>query len=236
MANRFFNPESGVWQAFGYVGEIVMLSLIWAVCCLPVFTIGAATTALYDSVVHVLRRRDSELFLRYFGTFKRELKSGALSTLLWAGICAVFYGIYRLLASRSAAGPVYKTGLTLYSLLVPFFLLCVLCWVFPLLSRFTFDTLSLNRTALRLSLGHILRSVLLSLLTIAAFLACYLLISPIMFVPGLAACLSSFLIEPVFRKYEEKDDGGTSPCQKEKDDGGRVPLSERTDNEEAKPN
>ena len=207
--NKFFNPESGIWQAFGYVGEIVMLSLLWAACCLPLFTIGAATTALYDSVVHVLRRRDSELFPRFFGTLKRELKSGALSTLLWGIIGAAFFGIYTLLSSRSGAGPLYKTGLTLYTLLVPFFLLGILCWVFPLLSRFTFDTISLNRTALRLSFGYILRSVLLSLLTIAGFLACYLLISPIMFMPGLAAYISSFLIEPVFKKYEENSGSET---------------------------
>lgn len=203
--NRFFNPESDIWRAFGYIGELVLLSLFWGICCIPLLTIGASTTALYDSVVHGLRRRDSEPIARFFATFKKELKNGALSTLLWIGIGALFYLAYLALRSGGVpSDPVVKTGLTLYTLLVPFFLLCILCWVFPLLSRFTFTTGALNATALRLAFGHILRSVLLSLITMAGFLACYLLVSPLIFVPGCVALLWSFLMEPVFKKYETK--------------------------------
>ncbi|MBP3728865.1 MAG: DUF624 domain-containing protein [Lachnospiraceae bacterium] len=200
--NRFFNPESGIWNAFGVVGELVMLSLLWGICCIPLLTIGASTTALYDSVVHVIRRQDDNLFNRFWGTFRRELKSGIASTLLWLVISGVLVLLFILLRDNTREEAVRNTGLTLYAILVPFFLLCVLCWVFPILSRFTFQTLALNATALRLAFGHILRSVLMALITLAGFLACYFLISPIMFVPACVAFLWSLLIEPVFRRYE----------------------------------
>ena len=48
MASRLFDPEGTIWKPLGYLGDFVMLSLMWAVCCIPVVTVGPATTALYD--------------------------------------------------------------------------------------------------------------------------------------------------------------------------------------------
>ena len=90
-------------------------------------------------------------------------------------------------------------------LLLLYLLLCVLSWVFPILSRFTFGFAALNRTALRIALGNILRSALMALLTglgIAAFAQNYFFV---FFVPGLIAWLSSYLIEPVFEKYSDPE-------------------------------
>ena len=202
MAGRFFDPESPAFKPFGWAGEIVILSLLWGICCLPVVTAGSATTALYDTVVHALRRRDDELFRRFFGTFRRELVSGICSTLLWAAVSLLAFLLYQGFRSVFVPGPLRNTALTLYHLLVPFFLLCILCWVFPLLSRFTFGTAALNLTALRLGLGHILRSVALGLVTGGAALVCYLFTSPIIFLPALVALFWSWLMEPVFKSYE----------------------------------
>ena len=66
--------------------------------------------------------------------------------------------------------------------------------------------MDLNRTALRIALGNVLRSAAMALLYgagIALFLRNYF---SVFFVPGLAAWLSSFLIEPVFGKYTEPSD------------------------------
>ena len=106
MARRFFDPESFVWKPLGVLGELVTLSLLWGVCCIPLVTFGSATAALYDSAVHVLRRKDDTLFSRFFGTFRRELKSGILSTLLWAAViglfCLLYIGLRSALPENSA--------------------------------------------------------------------------------------------------------------------------------------
>ena len=63
---RFFDPEGLLWKPLGFIGELVMLSLLWGVCSIALVTVGPATAALYDSVVHALRRRDDNLFSRFF--------------------------------------------------------------------------------------------------------------------------------------------------------------------------
>ena len=93
------------------------------------------------------------------------------------------------------------TAWSVVFLLLLYFLLGVLSWVFPILSRFTFGFADLNRTALRIALGNILRSASMALLLglgIAAFSHNYFFV---FFVPGLIAWLSSYLIEPVCEKY-----------------------------------
>ena len=200
MGRRFFDPEGLLWKPLGYVGELVALSLLWGLCSIPLVTVGPATAALYDCTVHNLRGKEVGLFSRFFETFRRELKVGCLTTLLWAVILAIPYALWRLLAP-GLAGTAALNALAIGALVLLFFVLAALVWVFPTLSRFTLGFGALNRTAVQLALGNILRSAALALLTGLGAALCYLFTTPLIVVPGLLALLWSLLMEPVFRRY-----------------------------------
>ena len=197
---RFFDPEGLLWKPLGFIGELVMLSLLWGICSIALVTVGPATAALYDTVVHALRRRDDNLFSRFWNTFRAELKTGCLSALLWLGLLALLFFSWRFLTGLD--DPRFGMIAWVYAPVLALLLLGVLCWVFPLLSRFTFGFAALNRTAARLALGNILRSLAAALLTALGILVCFLYTTPIIFVPGLVAWLWSDLMEPVFAGYE----------------------------------
>ena len=72
MARKVFDPEGLVWKPLGYVGEIVMLSLLWGLCSVPLVTVGPATAALYDCSVHSIRRSEGEPFTRVLLAIKAE--------------------------------------------------------------------------------------------------------------------------------------------------------------------
>ena len=86
--------------------------------------------------------------------------------------------------------------------------------MFPLLSRFTFRPVDLMLTALRLALGCLPRTVGLVLILAAAVLSVWVLLFPIVLVPGLTAWLFSLLLEPVFRRYQP---GQEEPEQEEEE-------------------
>ena len=90
---NLFNPESLIWKPLGYLGDLVMLSLLWTVFSIPVVTLGPASAALYDTAVHSIRRKEDTVLTRFFSTFKREVKQGVLSTLIVLAAFAVFYGL-----------------------------------------------------------------------------------------------------------------------------------------------
>ena len=56
MFGRIFNPENAFFRTADKLADLVMLSLMWALCSIPLVTLGPATAALYDAAVKILRR------------------------------------------------------------------------------------------------------------------------------------------------------------------------------------
>ncbi len=193
-----FNPESLIWKPLGYLGDLVMLSLLWTVFSIPVVTLGPASAALYDTAVHSIRRKEETVLARFFASFRRELRQGILSTLMMAAAAAVLLG-GPLLLLRAQGGAYWLAVM----LVLAFFLLCVLCWLWPALSRFEMGLGALLGSSVRLAFGLILRSAAMAVLWAASIYAGLRFVAPFFVCPALAALLSSYLIEPVFRRYEQ---------------------------------
>ena len=84
---RFFSYDSTFGRLFLKLSYGCCLNILWLVCCLPVFTIGASTTALYYSVIHSVKADDgyaSHMFLRSFRRYFRQ------ATILWLVLAVCF--------------------------------------------------------------------------------------------------------------------------------------------------
>ena len=84
-----FNPDAFLWRWCSRILDIMILSLFWLVCSLPVVTAGAASAALYDAAVHGIRRDEAGAYVRFFRTFRRELKTAVLAVLPWEAAAAL---------------------------------------------------------------------------------------------------------------------------------------------------
>lgn len=200
MRRSLFNSEAPVWQLLGGFGELLLLSLMWFLCSVPVVTMGAATAALYDTVVHSVRNGEESIFSRYLRTLKNELFSAMPSTILWAGLIVGFFLLYRRYtdnAGTSQTAYIFAIALLVFQIAV----LGTACWVFPVLSRFTFGFAALNVTSVKLAAACLLRTLALGFLTAASVWICVRYIVPVMILPALTALVWSYIIEPVFRKY-----------------------------------
>ena len=56
-----FNLNSPWVQRFAMLTNLVMLNILWLVCCIPIFTAGAATAAMYHTVFQYHSKEDDEL-------------------------------------------------------------------------------------------------------------------------------------------------------------------------------
>ncbi len=198
-----FNPQNSFWQAIGKFADVLGLSIAWLFLSLPMVTLGSATAALYDASVKCVRDGQNGTMSRFWNTFRRELKTGGLATLLWGGLCALLiWGVWSLRTQVVFEG---TTAVLLLALWYAVLLLPVgaLCWMFPLLSRFSFSVRGLISTALRFTLGYFPRTILISASALGAVILSNWLMVPMLVLPCLTALLWSFLMEPVFRRYEE---------------------------------
>lgn len=202
MKNSLFNPDNWLWQPFGKVADLLILSALWIFSSLPIVTIGPAFTALYDCSAHCVKNDERGILSRYLRTFFRELLPSMLSFLFWA---VVLGGIFSMIQSFTATAVSTTFNLIIaYAATILLILVAgIASWVFPLLSRFTFGIIDLNVTAIRLAITQLPRTLALGVCTSITVWLCLRFWIPFMFAPGVYGLLSSHLLEPVFRKYEE---------------------------------
>lgn len=213
--DNLFNPDALFWRWCSRILDVMILSLFWLFCSLPVVTVGAASTALYDAAVHGIRRDEPGAYARFFRTFRRELKTAVPAALLWGAVLIVLlWAGQQVGVVIQDPGPVLAATAALVALLL--FVLGTVSWLFPLLSRFTFSFGALNRTAGQFFIAYLPSSVLLALLLAASAWTCFRFLFPIFFMPCTEALLASFLVERAFRKHmppEEQEAGEDAPPQ-----------------------
>ena len=81
-----WHPDSPVMKKIALFTNLMLLNLLWILCCLPVFTAGAATSALYAVLAAYRKDRADDVWRPFFAAFKQNFKQ---STLLWVPICLI---------------------------------------------------------------------------------------------------------------------------------------------------
>lgn len=205
--NQIFNPENFFWKCFDKMADVVGLSLLWFMCSLPVVTIGPACAALYDAAFHCVRCGEPGLYGRFLRTFRREFKCAGLSWLAWGTALALLY-----LGYRAAAGLAHQSRVMLVLAAAYLVLMVIpaglLCWLFPLISRFEYGFLALNRTALQFWFAHLPSTLAMTALLVVCEHLCVQLLFPVFFLPCLLALAHSVFAERAFRKHlpEQEDE------------------------------
>lgn len=200
MFRSIFRPYGAVWNFCNTITDALGLSLLWCICCLPIFTIGAATTALYDAAVRGIRYREPVVYRRFLRTFRAELRTGAACTLLWGAILLFGAFVLTLLTAagqESTAASLMAGGYEVL-LLLP---IAAAGWSAAILSRFTYGFRELTGTALRFLPGHLLASAVIAVSTRLAVWYCMDFPLGLTFAPAVLVIVWSLAAEPVFRKY-----------------------------------
>ena len=201
MSASIFDPEKGFWRLMSRVVDVLSLSLLWTFCSLPVITLGAATTALYDAAARGMRGQERSPWKRFLRTFRRELGTSAAVTVVWGALLFLLANILRLLWQaqvNDVAGAPVMLAAFLVLLLLP---VGAACWMFPLLSRFTFRPAGLMMTSLRFAVGYLPYTLVIVAVTALAALAVWMLWLPVFVLPCLTALLWSLPMERRFQKY-----------------------------------
>ena len=70
-----FSPDSKIMQVLARLSDLVILNFLYLITCIPVFTIGAANTALY-SVCFRMLREEGGVVKPYFRAFRDNFRQG----------------------------------------------------------------------------------------------------------------------------------------------------------------
>ena len=205
-----FNIDSAFNRALGKIADMILLSMLWLLCCLPVVTIGASTTALnYACMKNHLEEGTN--FRNFFHAFKRDLVKSLvleLIVVLMAGILVV--DLYVLPQMDIPLGGLVQVILTVCAA----FCIAALSYLFPLLARYDNTVRQMFKNAFLMSLMNFHYSILIFIINCIPF--AILLFLPELFVailpvvlfvwPGMSAMINTRLFLRIFKKYEPQEE------------------------------
>lgn len=200
--NWILKGEESILSFINKIGQLIIVTVLWLISCLPIITIGTACSAMYYTVVKVIRREHGYLHKEYMKAFKRNVKNGCIFTIgfiIWGLILYLnrgYVGHEGTLKSRYF--------ILIYDLLIAI-TIGMAVYLFPNLSRFKLKNLEL----IKMSLHMAFRNLPITLLLIAGTFLCmiaiwFLPIFMTLLIPGFWCYISSYLIEKVLKLYMAK--------------------------------
>ena len=139
------NPDSKIFSILNKLALLMELNLLVVLCCLPVFTAGAAFCAMHAVLLKIYRNEDKRVVTDFFGALKTNLKNGTILWLLFLGYLGVLAGLWALAEFFLPEVAVY----VLFGLLLAATLGAILLdWALILQSRYDYTVLQCLRYAL----------------------------------------------------------------------------------------
>lgn len=167
----FFSPDSKIMQAMNRMADLVLLNLLFLLTCLPVFTVGAANTALYTVCFRMDTPREEGLFSTYFRAFRRNFLQSSLLFLILALLTAASAVNGILFVSLGGGAGLAGILLSVLLLLLTAF---TAGYAYPLQSRFSDSVGSTLKNALLLSIAHLPRTLILTALNLLPWILFFL--------------------------------------------------------------
>ena len=182
--------------------DLWMLGILWLLCCIPLITAGAATTALYYAVTHSVKADDGYASTMFLRSFKRNFRQ---ATILWLVLVACFM-LMRLNTGILMALTEGTPGLLMigFYTAVMVYLVLVGCYMFPALSRFDMDTFWFLRLAIFMGVRYIFTSVMLLVILAGAGALVWRFPILLLVLPGPVVWLMAEFLEHVLDRHAPK--------------------------------
>ena len=193
-------PDVPLFQLIYKLVNTVVAGVLWVLCCIPVVTAGAATTALYYTIVKTVRHGRGTVFSTFFRAFRDNFKTATAATVMMLAYCAVScLGVMIAAQLTQATGTVAFAPYLAGTAFLPWAL--VLPYLFPVLSRFDYKVGGLFLNAFTLSIRHFASTLLFWVLLTGGVLLTIQYPQYALAVPGVICLLISVQMEKIFRKY-----------------------------------
>ena len=158
--SKLFDLNSPVMQAMSRLADIVFLSFLWFVCCIPVITIGPSTTAMYFVAMKLAQKEEIRVVPTFLKSFKVNFKQGIVLTLIFLIVGAVLVVDVLYFASPALSD---GTGVSLMQgifLALCVWALCIMFYTFPLQAQFYNPIGRTLRNAAVLSMQKVLDTII----------------------------------------------------------------------------
>ena len=209
---RFLSYDSKFGQLFLKLSYGCCLNVLWLICCLPIVTIGASTTALYYTSFKIAKDEGSFITTMFFRSFKQNFKQATIIWLIMLAAGAIIVAdailLYRLRATSTGTIAVIWTLLLACIFACMIVYAIVLAYIFPLLSIASNTTVNMFKNAFLIGTHYLFVTILVFFIHYAMFFLVVNVFTPlIIFGEGLCAVISAHMLLKILRPllYDPND-------------------------------
>ena len=199
---KFFSYESKFSQLLLKLCYSCYLNLLWLLCSLPVFTIGAATTALYYVSLKIVREEEAHIAATFFRAFRENFRQATVLWLILLGV-GLFLGadgyiLYHLRKVSVGTPAVLWTLILAVVIAAAVLYVIVLLYTFPLVASVRNSNAAMLKNAFLIGTHYLFATILVFAIHFAMFFVVVAWFTPlIIFGEGLCALLSAWLLNRV---------------------------------------
>lgn len=201
----FFRYDNKLMLVLEKIVSVFYVSILWMFACIPVFTIGAATTAMYYTVNKVLRHDRGYIWREFWGAFRSNFKQSTVIWLITMAFSALMCLDTYIMWNYAQAGAAYGN---LYVIFVIALVVTVMwaIYVFPYVARFANTTKEIMKNAMLIAVANLPKTLaMFAILVIGVFLV-YLFGILIFVIPSLCCWMINCILEGIFRKYMTEEE------------------------------
>jgi len=196
--DKIFQYDNPIWNFLGKIADMVYLTLLWIVFSLPIFTIGAATTAVYRCAQNLLED-EGQLTRVFIMSFRRNFKK---STILWLIVLLIGIILSADLYFFSQINTDWSKIMALSALIFMFLLIMMAIYMFNMLSRFENTFKQLFSIAFVLSIKALPWTIFMVVVLIATLALVFLKYWFIgLIAVGFVAYIHTWILDFVYRKH-----------------------------------
>lgn len=210
---RFFNYDSSLMRFLTRLADVIILNILFIICCIPFITIGTALTAMYSVTLKMAGNREGYIFKSFFKAFKENFKICTLCWLLFSALAGIIYADIRLIPdipgkiSIMLKPAFFAVGIVLF---------IIFSYIFPYIARFENSLKCSLKNSFIIAILNLPYTILILAVSIIPFIFTAIAgiekigIFWIMLGFGLIAYVNSFIFRIIFYKYEPHDEGSKS--------------------------
>ena len=161
--DRLFNMDNKFFTVMGRVADLIMLNVVFLICCLPIVTIGASLTALHYVTLKMARNEESYIIRSFFKSFKQNFKQSTLIWILMAAVAVFLYMEKESLVTMPGSMPQIFNYVIL-AVCIP--LIAIALYIFPTVAAFENKTMTLITNAFYFAVKHIGYAIAVAVITI----------------------------------------------------------------------
>lgn len=202
--NRILSPDGPLMSLMTKIAYSAYLNILWFICCLPIITIGASTTALFYVTLKIAKNEEGNITKAFFHSLRENFKQGTIIWLILLSVGIVLgidgYILYHIRFSNAfwtVITAIFIVALVAYAI--------IMMYIFPLLSRFQNTTMAMFKNSIMIGMRFLLCTALMTVIYFAMALVVIRFFTPIIiFGEGLCALLCSYLLSNILLLCQEQ--------------------------------